>query len=74
MTFVVFKMKVEQHISDLSSAIPTLNSHLEIVEGAAQDEESSGLENYRYKHMTHIAPESRLLAKQGLKLRVNICT
>ena len=56
-------MKVEQHISDLSSAIPTLNSHLGIVEGAAQDEESSGLENYRYKHMTHIAPESRLLAK-----------
>ena len=71
MTFVVFEMKVEQHISDLSSAIPTLNSHLGIVEGAAQDEESSGLENYRYKHMTHIAPESRLLAKQGLKLKVN---
>ena len=69
-------MKVEQHVSDLSSVIPTLKSHLGTVEEAAQDEESSGLENYRFKHMTHIAPKSRLLAKQGLKLKVHIyfCT
>ena len=51
--------------------IPILKSHLSVVQGATQDEESAGLENYRYKHLTHIAPESRLLAKQGLKLKVN---
>ncbi|XP_020620493.1 uncharacterized protein LOC110058236 [Orbicella faveolata] len=62
--------EVDQHISDLSSVIPTLKSHLSMVETATNDEESAGLENYRYQHMAHIAPESRLLAKQGLKLKV----
>lgn len=64
--------KVDQHISDLSSVIPTLKSHLSKVEAATQDEESAVLENYRYQHLSLIAPESRLLAKQGLKLKVMI--
>ena len=67
-----FLFKVDQHISDLASVIPTLKSHLSKVEAATQDEESAGLENYRYQHLSHIAPESRLLAKQGLKLKVMI--
>lgn len=67
------EFKVDQHISDLSSVIPTLKSHLSMVETATNDEESAGLENYRYQHMAHIAPESRLLAKQGLKLKVMLC-
>ena len=62
--------KVDQHVSDLSSVIPTLQSHLSMVETATHDEESAGLENYRYQHLSHIAPESRLLGKQGLKLKV----
>lgn len=66
----MFLIKVEQHISDLSSVIPTLKSHISSVEAATQDEESAGLENYRYQHLTHIAPESRLLGKPGLKLKV----
>lgn len=68
----LFFIKVDQHISDLSSVIPTLKSHLNKVESATQDEESAVLENYRYQHLSHIAPESRLLAKQGLKLKVMI--
>lgn len=43
-----------------------------MVETATHDEESAGLENYRYQHMAQIAPESRLLAKQGLKLKVRV--
>jgi len=44
-----------------------------MVETGTNDEESAGLENYRYQHMAHISPESRLLAKQGLKLKVMLC-
>ena len=50
--------------------VPTLESHLSKVESGAQEEESAGLENYRYQHLTQITSESRLLGKQGLKLKV----
>nr|XP_058965970.1 doublecortin domain-containing protein 1-like [Pocillopora verrucosa] len=62
--------EVDQHITDLSSVIPTLQSHLGLVEAASREEVSAGLENYRYQHLSQIAPESRLLGKQGLKLKV----
>ena len=53
--------------------IPILKSHLSKVEGAAHDEESAWLENYRYQHLSQIVLESRLLGKQGLKLKVINC-
>lgn len=62
--------EVDHHIADLSSVIPTLKSHLSKVETGANDEETAGLESYRYQHLTQIASESRLLGKQGLKLKV----
>ena len=63
-------LQVDHHIADLSSVIPTLKSHLSKVETGANDEETAGLESYRYQHLTQIASESRLLGKQGLKLKV----
>lgn len=68
---MISPLKVDQHITDLSSVIPTLQSHLGLVEAASREEVSAGLENYRYQHLSQIAPESRLLGKQGLKLKVN---
>lgn len=67
---MISSLKVDQHITDLSSVIPTLQSHLGLVEAASREEVSAGLENYRYQHLSQIAPESRLLGKQGLKLKV----
>ena len=61
---------MEEHISELSSVMPTLKSCMKKLKDDAEEEQTSGLESYKYQHLSEIAPESRLLGKQGLRIKV----
>ena len=61
-----------KHISELSAVIPTLKKQIKKMESLVQEEsESTGLDTYKFSHISEINPESRLLGKQGLRVKVH---
>ena len=60
-----------KHISELSVVVPTLKKQLRKIETLMKEEtESVGPDTYKFSHISEINPDSRLLGKQGLRLKV----
>ncbi|EDO37720.1 predicted protein [Nematostella vectensis] len=60
--------EVDDHICELASVVPGLKQQIKKLSESVHDE--TGTESYKFQHISEIDANSRLLGKQGLRLKV----